>query len=101
MTACELCRGACCESEVYHFTGNPVIDQYRRARYKTIKVDGVECYEIEQPCKSLCPGTGKCGIYPQRPTVCKCYAVGSAACVSTVKRRRPKQAAAILALLGS
>lgn len=42
---------------------------------------------------------GKCMTYSQRPVACSRFAVGSTMCVTAIKRRRPEQAEAIMALL--
>ena len=92
--ACQLCRGACCESLVLHlpptdagtwlgFHGQPIGDRH---------------VEFATPCSKLST-CGKCSIHRTRPEHCRTYAVGGPDCRATVARRRPKQAAAILAAL--
>ena len=94
MTACELCRGACCESLLEPVPIDPVISEFRRARGKQITP---KLIETETVCPSL--KDGRCDRYNRRPAICEAYKVGGRDCRETVKRRRPKQAASILALL--
>jgi hypothetical protein len=92
--ACNLCRGACCESLVIDLPAGPVGD-WLAAHGAAIAGPAVE---LPTPCRHLC-ASGTCTIWQNRPTPCVDYAVGSPACRATVLRRRPARAAEILALL--
>jgi Fe-S-cluster containining protein len=96
MTACELCRGACCESIILPLTGLND-DGARWFRYHGRLIG--DAVELAAKCEHL--RHGRCDCYDTRPEPCRQFTVGGELCVSTVKRRRPNQAAAILALLGS
>jgi Fe-S-cluster containining protein len=93
MTPCDLCRGACCESIVLT---PPPTDAGRWLGYHGTPLPTGEI-ELATPCAHLC--CGRCAIHDFRPDYCRTYEVGSAACRATVLRRRPDQAAEILALM--
>lgn len=81
--ACELCKGACCESIV---VGQPEGDTGRwLALHGRTAEPGT--IELETPCIMLCGG--KCSIWKTRPDQCSAYPVGGADCRATVLRRRP------------
>lgn len=89
--ACELCKGACCESIVVDGNLNTKVDEWlvARGRSFTINTIGgvpVQKIEIETVCPSL--SLGKCIRYEFRPEMCKEFEVGSKDCRDTVKRRR-------------
>jgi Fe-S-cluster containining protein len=94
MTACELCRGACCESIILPLAGLDD-DGARWFRYHGKPMG--EAVELQTRCEYL--RHGRCGCYQTRPEPCRAFSVGGELCRSTVERRRPEQAAAILALL--
>ncbi len=80
--ACELCRGACCESIV---VASPKTDEGRWLAYHGAELtDGKT--EIAAPCSKLCDG--KCTVWKNRPMPCVIFEVGGADCRATVKRRR-------------
>ena len=80
--ACEICKGACCESIV---VGKPEGDEglWLAFHGKTIGADKIE---LETPCQMLC--AGKCSIWKLRPSNCAAYDVGGDGCRETVIRRR-------------
>jgi hypothetical protein len=92
--ACQICRGACCESIVTPRPPGP--DGEWLAHHGTPLPDG----RIELPlrCGKLSP-CGTCTIHATRPQTCIVYEVGSPACRATVARRRPAQADEILAAM--
>lgn len=93
--ACELCRGACCESIV--LKAPPAGDPGRWLAYHADSLpDG--SLEIQSRCTRL-SGCGACMIHASRPAQCREFPVGGPDCRATVARRRPAQAAAILALM--
>lgn len=111
--ACQLCRGACCESLVlnlpptdsgtwlaYHALPlNPPQDGVHRTNTGPAAAgNGTTMHEIEAKCRKLST-CGRCTIHTTRPEHCRTYAVGSPDCRSTVQRRRPDQSAEILALI--
>lgn len=112
--ACQLCRGACCESLVLNLPPtdsgswlalhglpvNPPEDGVHRTNPGPAAAGngGLGLYEIEARCSKL-SSCGRCTIHATRPEHCKTYAVGGADCRATVARRRPRHASAILAIL--
>lgn len=87
-TPCSLCRGACCESLMFPaMPSSKEYDEFLRARGK-IAEDGF-LIEIEARCPHLRAPCGSCGIYSERPTVCRNYIVGSPICLATISARRP------------
>ena len=93
--ACQLCRGACCESIV--LPALPPGDEGRWLGYHGRPLEG-GAYEIPVPCTRL-DSCGSCMIHASRPSVCRTYQVGGPACRATIARRRSTQAEAITALL--
>ena len=101
MSACDLCRGACCEDLVFPAAG---LTEQTRAFLEVRGVARVQLTRVHQgiafpvPCQHL--ADGRCAIYESRPFVCALYAAGGEACRETVKRRRsPEEAARILAAM--
>lgn len=80
--ACELCKGACCESIVASVTPS---DESRWLALHGMRI-APNKVELALPCKMLC--AGKCSIWKDRPEKCITYEVGGAACRETVLRRR-------------
>ena len=80
--ACEICRGACCESIVF------VVPDTDEGRWLSLhgKLIGGGKAQIEVACSALV--AGNCSIWKDRPLLCQAYAVGGDACRETVKRRR-------------
>jgi Fe-S-cluster containining protein len=94
--ACELCRGACCETFALDLRSVALPPDAMR----WLTLHGRKSpigWEVQQPCSAL--RAGKCSIYHDRPQVCRSFAPGCDACRYCVESRRPAQAAAILALL--
>jgi Fe-S-cluster containining protein len=81
-TACEICKGACCESIIVKA---PEGDE---GRWLTLhgQALGFGRVQLETPCAKLCGG--KCSIWKDRPLLCQAYPVGGDNCRETVKRRR-------------
>lgn len=91
--ACQLCRGACCETIV---VAPPANDDGRWLRFHgTPLADGR--LELATPCSMLKP-CGTCAIHTLRPEACRAFPVGGADCRATVLRRRSALAQQILAL---
>ena len=85
MTACQLCRGACCEYVVV-----------KRDESNDDKWDWL-CYhgevtgnvvKIPTPCSKF--RDGGCSIYPDRPKMCRDFRVGCSLCVQAVSTRSNK-----------
>lgn len=95
--ACQLCRGACCESIVLNM---PVRDAPAEAvwlgLHGTVLPDGR--LELRTPCSRL-DGCGRCTIHDIRPSLCRNFEVGGADCRATIARRRPERALQIHAAL--
>lgn len=92
--ACQLCRGACCESIV---TTPPAGEAGEWLRHHGQPIGG-GAIELPAPCHRLTP-CGTCSIHATRPEQCRTYSVGGPDCRATVLRRRPAQAAEILAAM--
>lgn len=97
---CSICYGACCESMLFAYpSGLPIMDEFYARRGTVHEAEGV--VELETRCPKLCMN-GACGIYSDRPRVCRDYAVGSEMCLRTVRIRRPgAQGEAILAAINN
>lgn len=92
--ACQICRGACCESLVT--TTPPTDSGFWLALHGTALGDGR--VELAVRCQAL-DSCGGCTIHSMRPEHCRNFTVGGAECRATVLRRRPKDASRILAAL--
>lgn len=92
-TACQICRGACCESIVVPI---PSDDGGIWLRYHATQI-GPGLFELATPCKKLCEG--RCTIHDTRPMNCRTYEVGGVDCRSTVLRRRHDQHKEIFAAM--
>lgn len=93
--ACQLCRGACCESMVLPTSGLAPDQAVWLALHGRMVGKGM--VEVEQPCSQL--QAGLCAAWSHRPNMCRDYAVGGGSCRATVLRRRPADAQAILAAM--
>ena len=98
MTACELCKGACCESILLRIDTSPMDTEFYEARGSVFQLHGFQYAELPARCPYL-SNIGKCMTYAQRPVACSRFEVGSVMCVTAIERRRPDQAKAIKALL--
>jgi len=98
MTACELCKGACCESILLRIDTSPIETEFYDARGAVFQLHGFQYAELPARCPYLSKA-GKCMTYSQRPVACSRFTVGSVMCLTAIERRRPDQAAAIMALL--
>ena len=98
MTACELCKGACCESILLRIDTSPMDTEFYEARGSVFQLHGFQYAELPARCPYLSKH-GKCMTYAQRPVACSRFEVGSLMCVTAIQRRRPNQADSIMALL--
>ena len=78
---CETCGGACCRFVVV-LVGDMTPDQRRwaemRGPLREVR-DGAWEWELPVACPSL-TAAGRCGIYDERPGVCREFAVGGEMC---------------------
>ena len=72
--------------------------EFYEARGSVFEIVGRTYAELPARCPYLSKA-GKCMTYSQRPVACSRFVVGSLMCVTAIKRRRPDQAEAIIALL--
>jgi Fe-S-cluster containining protein len=77
---------------------SPTTTEFYAARGEVFYIDGRTFAEVASRCPHL-SGSGKCKTYASRPVACSRFTVGSTMCVTAIKRRRPDQADAIMALL--
>lgn len=82
---CSECRGACCESVLVPLPP-PAPD---RARWLALRGIGLVAgfHEFPVRCTAL-TDAGRCGIYEDRPVLCRVYEPGGADCLQTVQLRR-------------
>lgn len=92
--ACQLCRGACCESITLAVNATDPDTARWIDFHGTRTADG-----LNFACACSMLKDGLCSIYSTRPKPCADYQVGSDACRSAIARRRPEQAAEILELI--
>lgn len=94
MTACERCKGACCETLVVPLRANDPDTQ----RWLTYHGTGVRNgLRLECACSKL--KDGRCSIYADRPQVCRTYEVGSKECREAIHERRKYMESLIVELL--
>ena len=96
--ACELCKGACCESILLPIDASPTTTEFYAARGSVFMIATSTFAEVPARCPHL-SGSGKCKTYANRPVACSRFPVGSVMCLTAIERRRPEQAEAIMALL--
>lgn len=82
---CEKCKGACCETLML-----PVED-FKGVMFLRGRTVGHFKGGVLLSCKcSYLTSEGKCGIYEQRPSLCRTFEVGSGGCLETLKAVRPE-----------
>lgn len=97
--ACELCRGACCETLSVPLNVGTLSNDSRRYFRMRGRIEG-STLRLDAPCQAL-TGEGTCGVYSTRPQGCKDYVVGGDACVAAVRAQRCRpDADQILGLMG-
>lgn len=84
---CKACAGACCESFAIPIADlkPPNADAMNWIQLHGSTRDGY--LQLECRCTAL-QSDGLCGIYEERPLVCRMFVPGSADCLATVKKRR-------------
>ena len=93
--ACELCRGACCESITLNVQHKSA-DVERWIDLHGQRIAG----GLNMDCACTALVDGKCSIYDTRPGVCQDFQVGSVNCLVSIGRRRtPEQRAAIIEVM--
>lgn len=87
-TACELCRGACCEGIII-----PAAEIKEETDWLEMhgSIDSSGKW-IHLNCKCRFLLDGRCVVWESRPRNCREYAVGSMACLMTVRMLRPGRA---------
>jgi Fe-S-cluster containining protein len=95
--ACEICKGACCESFTIDLSGikGRFPDDYRWLSFHGTQEPGGLRFDCA--CSKL--KKGKCSIYDDRPELCKKYKVGSVQCLKAIATRRAHQQDEILKAL--
>jgi len=84
---CDKCHGACCESLHLRLEGTAARMEWLAA-FAARQLPGPGAMvELEVRCSQL-TAKGRCGIYEERPTICRNYVAGGEACLDVVKRRR-------------
>jgi Fe-S-cluster containining protein len=93
---CQECRGACCETFDVPMTDvRPIADDpgTYQDRLRWIGLHGQTITEGPIRFRFACKCTalteaGACGLYDDRPTVCRDMPVGGAECLEAVRNRR-------------
>ena len=88
---CAVCLGACCESITLNVR-MPTDDLQRFVELRSKPIGNDRNFEV--PCTALI--NGRCGIYPNRPQVCRDFEPGGTHCLSTVKARRSREQYAMI-----
>lgn len=86
---CDACRGACCETFI--LPASDLLDD-DVSRWLALHASRRQnLLEFDCRCTKL-TAEGRCGIYEDRPSLCRTFAVGGSACLDAVRRRRtPEQ----------
>jgi len=80
MTACDICKGACCERMAIDTRPlTEMLKEYFEARGERV---GTTIF-LNQRCN--CLSNGKCSIQEIKPKICSDYQVGSTACVKAIR----------------
>lgn len=89
---CQACRGACCESFIIPAADlrPPGGDERRWLELHATAAEGfLGRRELSFECRcTALTAEGRCGIYGERPKVCRDYRPGGWDCLATVKARR-------------
>jgi len=94
--ACEVCKGACCESMTLQLSEADNVDEKRwLVLHGKLYNDWVE---LPCPCSMLVDG--KCSIYETRPDKCDKAQVGGFDCIFAISRRRPENVIELMNLIG-
>jgi len=86
---CEDCGGACCEDVMVPVSPvlcGPAGRGWLGTRGELVRRDGELHVRLEAPCPEL--SGGRCGIYSDRPHICRIFPVGGDDCVDVIRRRR-------------
>ena len=81
---CERCGGACCQ--VWRVVERDA-DTIAMAEGRTARAAGGEVF-LRCECRHL--HSGRCGVYLERPKLCRDMAVGGPACRSVLRALRPE-----------
>lgn len=98
--ACEVCRGACCESLYVPIARDKATRDFYNTRGQVFTVLGQphDIAEIDSQCRHL-DICGRCVIHDSKPAACDAFEVGCKECRLAIKRRRSHQADDILRLI--
>jgi len=83
-TACDICKGACCEFFTVTLDANAYTADWQSARGMVNCKTGM--FSFDCPCPHFV--IGQCGIYPKRPQACKDFLVGGVGCLIAIARQR-------------
>ena len=98
--ACEVCRGACCESLYVPVVRDKDARDFYNTRGSVFTIIGQphDIAEIETRCRHL-DACGKCSVHDAKPAPCTAFEVGCKECRLAIKRRRTEKADDILRLI--
>jgi len=98
--ACEVCRGACCESVYVPILRDKDTREFYATRGSVFTIYGQknDMAEIDSRCRHL-DACGLCTIHDSKPAACDAFEVGCKECRLAIKRRRADQADRIISLI--
>ena len=98
--ACEVCRGACCESLYIPVLRDKVTRDFYSTRGSVFTILGQphDMAELDARCRHL-DACGKCSIHDTKPAACSAFEVGCKECRLAIKRRRSQKADDIIRLI--
>jgi len=92
MSRCDGCGGACCRFVVVA-VGEMTADQRRWAEMRgplDFKHEGAMAWRLPVACRNL-TAAGRCGIYADRPDVCREFAEGGEMCEAARRSHEGKE----------
>lgn len=96
--SCLACRGACCEEFLLPRVPGPKDDASHWLSLHSTAVQvpsqGLSL-KFECRCTKLSEA-GRCTIYETRPSICRRFEAGGAACLETIRRRRSEAEQALI-----
>lgn len=96
--ACDLCRGACCETLVLPLPRSATKGERKWLELRGRREEIAKSDVVRVPCRCLVLSstTGRCMIYDDRPQPCRDFPVGGEQCRAAVASLRPESKQAIL-----